>query len=146
MRLAVAAGGMIVPMIIGASLGWLVPEALGWEGHQPRWLFSLFLGTALCISALPVIAKTLLDLGVYRSDLGMTVMAAAVLNDVAGWILFAFILGNLSSGGSPPNALDGLVVMGMPQSLCGPPDVHSSTPCSPSSIAAPAIPRAPSPS
>ena len=73
----VAAGGMIVPMIVGASVGWLVPEALGWEGHQPRWLFALFLGTALCISALPVIAKTLLDLGVYRSDLGMTVMAAA---------------------------------------------------------------------
>lgn len=125
--LAVAAGGMIVPMIVGASLGWLVPEALGWEGHQPRWLFSLFLGTALCISALPVIAKTLLDLGVYRSDLGMTVMAAAVLNDVAGWILFAFILGNLSSGGSPPNALDGLVVMGLALALwaVGRPLVHS---------------------
>ena len=122
----VAAGGMIVPMIVGASVGWLVPEALGWEGHQPRWLFALFLGTALCISALPVIAKTLLDLGVYRSDLGMTVMAAAVLDDATGWILFAFILGNLSSDGSPPSALGGLVVMALALALwaAGRPLVH----------------------
>lgn len=113
----VAVGGMIVPMIVGASLGWFVPEALGWEGTQPRWLFALFLGTALCISALPVIAKTLLDLGVYRSDLGMTVMAAAVMDDVAGWILFAFILGNLHSGGTPPSVVDGLMMMGIALTL-----------------------------
>lgn len=124
--IVVAAGGMIVPMAIGAGLAWFVPETLGWEGDQPRWLFALFLGTALCISALPVIAKTLLDLGVYRSDLGMTVMAAAVLNDVAGWILFAFILGNLPTAGAPPNALDGLLVMGLALALwaAGRPLVH----------------------
>lgn len=123
---SVALGGMILPMFVGASVGWLVPEALGWDGAQPRWLFSLFLGTALCISALPVIAKTLLDLGVYRSDLGMTVMAAAVLNDVAGWTLFAFILGNLSSGAAPPSLLGGLLVMGFAAALwaAGRPLVH----------------------
>lgn len=108
---AVAGGGMLVPMVLGGATGWLVPAALGWEGRQERWLFALFIGTALCISALPVIAKTLLDLGVYRSDLGMTVMAAAVLNDVLGWVLFAFILGNLSHDAASPGLLGGLVVM-----------------------------------
>jgi len=124
--IVVAAGGMVLPMLVGASVGWLVPGLLGWEGHHPRWLFALFIGTALCISALPVIARTLLDLGVYRSDLGMTVMAAAVLNDVAGWILFAFILGSLPSAGSPPSLFDGLVVMGLALALwaAGRPLVH----------------------
>ncbi len=124
--LSVALGGMILPMLIGASVGWAVPDALGWDGHQPRWLFALFLGTALCISALPVIAKTLLDLGVYRSDLGMTVMAAAVLNDVAGWILFAFILGNLASGTNAPSVFGGFVVMALAAALwaAGRPLVH----------------------
>lgn len=123
---SVALGGMILPMLVGASVAWFVPEALGWDGLQPRWLFALFLGTALCISALPVIAKTLLDLGVYRSDLGMTVMAAAVLNDVAGWILFAFILGNLSSGATAPSVVGGFVVMGLAAALwaAGRPLVH----------------------
>jgi Kef-type K+ transport system membrane component KefB/mannitol/fructose-specific phosphotransferase system IIA component (Ntr-type) len=108
---AVAGGGMLVPMVMGGAVGWLAPAALGWEGRQERWLFALFIGTALCISALPVIAKTLLDLGVYRSDLGMTVMAAAVINDVLGWVLFAFILGNLSHDAASPGLLGGLVVM-----------------------------------
>jgi Kef-type K+ transport system membrane component KefB/mannitol/fructose-specific phosphotransferase system IIA component (Ntr-type) len=116
--LSVALGGMILPMLVGASVAWVVPEALGWDGHQPRWLFALFLGTALCISALPVIAKTLLDLGVYRSDLGMTVMAAA--------ILFAFILGNLSSGTTAPSIFGGFVVMALAAALwaAGRPLVH----------------------
>jgi len=47
------------------------------------------MATALSISALPVIAKTLMDLNLYRSDLGMLVVAAAVFNDLVGWIIFA---------------------------------------------------------
>ena len=56
-------------------------------------VFALFIGTALSISALPVIIKTLMDLNLYRSDLGMLVVAAAVFNDLVGWIVFAVILG-----------------------------------------------------
>jgi mannitol/fructose-specific phosphotransferase system IIA component (Ntr-type) len=56
------------------------------------------MATALSISALPVIAKTLMDLNLYRSDLGMLVVAAAVFNDLVGWIIFAVILGMLGTG------------------------------------------------
>ena len=63
-------------------------------------LFALFMATALSISALPVIAKTLMDLNLYRSDLGMLVVAAAVFNDLVGWIVFAVILGMLGTGPS----------------------------------------------
>jgi mannitol/fructose-specific phosphotransferase system IIA component (Ntr-type) len=34
-----------------------------------------------------------MDLNLYRSDLGMLVVAAAVFNDLVGWIVFAVILG-----------------------------------------------------
>jgi len=50
-----------------------------------------------------VIAKTLMDLNLYRSDLGMLVVAAAVFNDLVGWIIFAVILGMLGTG--PDQAL-----------------------------------------
>jgi Kef-type K+ transport system membrane component KefB len=56
------------------------------------------MATALSITALPVIAKTLMDLNLYRSDLGMLVVAAAVFNDLVGWIIFAVILGMLGTG------------------------------------------------
>jgi len=39
-----------------------------------------------------------MDLNLYRSDLGMLVVAAAVFNDLVGWIIFAVILGMLGTG------------------------------------------------
>jgi Kef-type K+ transport system membrane component KefB len=34
-----------------------------------------------------------MDMGLYRSDLGMIIVAAAVFNDLLGWMIFAVILG-----------------------------------------------------
>ncbi|MGM0416572.1 MAG: cation:proton antiporter, partial [Thermodesulfobacteriota bacterium] len=62
-------------------------------------VFALFFAIAISISALPIIAKTLIDMGLYRSDLGMVVISAAILNDVIGWVVFAVILGFLSGTG-----------------------------------------------
>jgi mannitol/fructose-specific phosphotransferase system IIA component (Ntr-type) len=36
-----------------------------------------------------------MDLNYYRSDLGAVIVAAAILNDIIGWLLFAFVLGLL---------------------------------------------------
>ena len=95
--LKVGIAGMIVPFLLGLAAGWAVPQSLGRELHVSPGIFALFLATALSISALPVIAKTLMDLGLYRSDLGTVVVAAAVFNDLIGWTLFAVILGLMGS-------------------------------------------------
>jgi Kef-type K+ transport system membrane component KefB/mannitol/fructose-specific phosphotransferase system IIA component len=88
----VAMAGFIVPFILGAGAALLAPHALGCEEGESATLFAIFLGVALSISALPVIAKTLMDLNLYRSELGMIVIASAVVNDLAGWLVFAMIL------------------------------------------------------
>jgi Kef-type K+ transport system membrane component KefB/mannitol/fructose-specific phosphotransferase system IIA component (Ntr-type) len=62
-----------------------------------RRVFALFFATALSVSALPVIAKTLMDLHLYRSDFGMVVMAAAIGNDLIGWIVFGVLLSQLQN-------------------------------------------------
>ncbi len=100
-RLALSVGiaGIVGPFSIGFAMAWLLPRQMGIaEGTDPL-IFALFIATALSISALPVIAKTLMDLDLYRSDLGMMVIAAAVFNDLFGWIIFAVILGMLGTGG-----------------------------------------------
>jgi Kef-type K+ transport system membrane component KefB len=56
-------------------------------------LFSLFLGTALSISALPVIARTLMDLNLLKSKIGMLIIASAMIDDILGWLFFSVILG-----------------------------------------------------
>ncbi len=88
----VGVGGVLFPFLIGFSTAYSFPRLSGAsEGAEP-FLFALFFATALSISALPVIAKTLMDLRLYRSDLGMVLVAAAVLNDIIGWIIFALVL------------------------------------------------------
>lgn|GEM_PF-36939 len=102
LALSVAVGGIVLPFAVGFAAGWWGPlafstEAFGVGASGSPLVFALFLATTLSISALPVIAKTLMDLNLYRSELGMTVIAAAVLNDLMGWIIFAMILGMMGA-------------------------------------------------
>lgn len=103
LALSVAVGGIVLPFGVGLAAGWWGPQvfsagAFGMGPSGSPLVFALFLATTLSISALPVIAKTLMDLNLYRSELGMTVIAAAVLNDLMGWIIFAIILGMMGAG------------------------------------------------
>jgi mannitol/fructose-specific phosphotransferase system IIA component (Ntr-type) len=41
-----------------------------------------------------------MDLDLYRTDLGMVVVSAAILNDLVGWTIFALILGLMDAHGS----------------------------------------------
>ncbi len=96
--LNISLAGIVGPFALGFAAAWFGPELMGGEAGVDPLVFALFMGTALSISALPVIAKTLMDLNLYRSELGMLVIAAAVFNDLVGWIVFAIILGMLESG------------------------------------------------
>ncbi|HQH51749.1 MAG TPA: cation:proton antiporter [Candidatus Hydrogenedentes bacterium] len=90
--LKVGVVGMAVPFALGLAAAWAAPHALGREPGADPVVFALFLATALSITALPVIAKTLMDLGLYRSDMGMVVVSAAIFNDLVGWIAFAIVI------------------------------------------------------
>ncbi|MFZ2633005.1 MAG: cation:proton antiporter [Desulfosalsimonadaceae bacterium] len=84
---------IVIPFSIALIAALVVPEALGRHPDADPLIFALFLAIAMSISALPVIAKTLMDMNLYRSDLGMVVVSAAMLNDLIGWIIFAVLLG-----------------------------------------------------
>ncbi|MCA1795993.1 MAG: cation:proton antiporter [Geobacteraceae bacterium] len=87
------------PFVVAILAAFIFPEALGRQPDSDPLVFALFFAIAISISALPIIAKTLIDMGLYRSDLGMVVISAAILNDVIGWVIFAVILGFLSGTG-----------------------------------------------
>jgi Kef-type K+ transport system membrane component KefB len=100
----VGLASIAVPFLFGLAAAWLAPAALGRRPEADPLIFMLFVAIALSISALPVIAKTLMDMDLYRSDLGMVVISAAILNDLVGWIIFAVVLGLLgdpSGNGNP---------------------------------------------
>ena len=90
--IVVSVMGICVPFALGFGGVWLFPSVMGGPPNVDANIYALFVATALSISALPVIAKTLMDMGVYRTDIGMIVIAAAMLNDLVGWLIFAMII------------------------------------------------------
>ncbi|MBA4251804.1 MAG: cation/H(+) antiporter [Chlorobiaceae bacterium] len=89
----ISLSGVIFPFILGFASGWLLFELLTNSPEEHRLVFSLFLGTALSISALPVIAKTLIDLNLIKHRIGRLILISAMIDDLIGWILFSIILG-----------------------------------------------------
>ena len=104
--------GRLRAIILTSSLGVLIPFGLGygsvlafpglWGAPLTGQGFELpfFIGTALSISALPVIARIMMDLDLLNKELGSVVITAAVINDLIGWSLFAATLSAMKSGNS----------------------------------------------
>ncbi len=103
--LAVAAGGMALPLALGFGLAWLfLPDS------QLKFAQSLFLGTALAITAVPVSIKVLMDLGQLKTKLGQTVVSAAVFDDVLSLMLLAVLTAVIKTGGLPDAAAVAILV------------------------------------
>jgi Kef-type K+ transport system membrane component KefB/mannitol/fructose-specific phosphotransferase system IIA component (Ntr-type) len=89
--------GMVLPFACGVALGFFLPDS-DLTDPARRTTFALLMGVALSISALPVIAKTLLDLGLFKTDVGLLVMASAMIDDLAGWLALSLLLGPVRGG------------------------------------------------
>lgn len=100
-----ALGGAVVPFALGFAAGLLLPERY-LAAPEQRTFYALFLGIALAISALPVITRTLLDLGLLRQELGGLVLSAAVINDLLGWLCFGALVRVMSGD----QAVSGIVL------------------------------------
>lgn len=82
--------GFILPFIIGVvAAAYLLPPRFGGSKDV---LFVLFIGTALTISSLPVIARILLDVKLFKSRVGTVIMSSAMIDDLIGWILLSVLL------------------------------------------------------
>ncbi|MDX1449727.1 MAG: cation:proton antiporter, partial [Acidimicrobiia bacterium] len=93
----VAVGGLVLPFATGLALGYALPEDMvGQPGA--RTVFALFVATALSISAIPVLAKVLMDLDLMRRELGQTMLAAGMIDDITGWTLLGLVTALAGAG------------------------------------------------
>jgi Kef-type K+ transport system membrane component KefB len=90
-------GGFGLPFAGGFALGMLAPDALV-PASIDRPVFALFLATAMAISAIPVIARILMDLDLFRTRVGMVIISAAVADDTIGWVVLAIVTGFATGG------------------------------------------------
>ncbi|MGH7571985.1 MAG: cation:proton antiporter [Gemmatimonadota bacterium] len=91
-------GGILATFFSGFLLGQHLPDFLLVDPGD-RLIFSLFLATAMSISAIPVIAKVLMDLDLIRRDIGQIIIAAGMSDDTTGWILLSIVAGIASGAG-----------------------------------------------
>ncbi len=94
---AISLSGILFPFSLGFGAAWYFYDLLSDQGESRQLVFSLFFGVALSISALPVIAKTLMDLNLIKSKVGGLILASAMVDDILGWVLFSVILGMMSN-------------------------------------------------
>jgi Kef-type K+ transport system membrane component KefB len=89
--LSVGVVGTLVPLVLGFLMCYVFPHVIG---VTPKDQFStaLFMGSILSLSANPVIARILMDMGLFKSEIGRTIMSATLVDDLVGWGLFAVIL------------------------------------------------------
>lgn len=90
--IATAFGGLIIPFSAGYLFSMYIPDSLLVDPSQ-RLIFGLFLATAMSLSAIPVIAKVLIDLKLIRRDIGQVTIAAGMIDDTVAWIILSIVLG-----------------------------------------------------
>jgi len=81
---SVAVGGVIIPLILGFASGVILGFSIQ---------ISIILGLILTATSVGVTVRTLMDINELDSDVGTTILGSAVIDDVIGIILLAFVLG-----------------------------------------------------
>jgi Kef-type K+ transport system membrane component KefB len=98
---SVGLAGMLLPFGLGCAIAWGLYNAFRTDPNlQPIsfGIYMLFIGTALSITAFPVLCRILTELKLLGTPVGVTVLAAGVGNDVTGWILLALCVALVNNG------------------------------------------------
>jgi K+:H+ antiporter len=111
--LRVSLSGLLVPLTFGVLAGMVMPRSM-LAGDTERWVFALFLGVAMCVSAIPVISKTLSDLRLLHRDVGQLTLAAGTVDDVAGWFLLSVVAAAATVGVTSRISLSVAYLVGRP--------------------------------
>jgi Kef-type K+ transport system membrane component KefB/nucleotide-binding universal stress UspA family protein len=108
--ISVSLTGIAVPFACGVTLGELLPDAMLPDPGR-RFITSLFLGTALAISSVKIVAMVVKETGFVRRLVGQVIIASAIIDDTVGWIIMAITFG-LAQHGSVDLAALGRSVIG----------------------------------
>jgi Kef-type K+ transport system membrane component KefB/nucleotide-binding universal stress UspA family protein len=95
--LSVSLAGIAVPFLCGILLGEALPDGMLPDPAR-RLVTTLFLGTALAIASVKIVALTIRELNYLRRTIGQLIVTAAIIDDTIGWILLAIILGLAGHG------------------------------------------------
>jgi Kef-type K+ transport system membrane component KefB/nucleotide-binding universal stress UspA family protein len=109
--------GIVVPFACGVALGQALPD---WMLPDPdkRLITSLFLGTALSIASVKIVATVIREMNFMRRTVGQVILASAIIDDTIGWIITAIIFslalqGHVDAWSVGKSVIGTLVFMGL---------------------------------
>jgi Kef-type K+ transport system membrane component KefB len=92
--------GMAVPFALGIAISRTMIDTLQSDEESTSFVgFFVFIGTALSITAFPVLARILKEGGLIYTKAGAMALGAAAINDALAWCLLALAI-SLASGGN----------------------------------------------
>ena len=95
-----AASVSVCSIILPLSLGTVLGAWLASRHHVHQVLpFALFVGTAMSVTAFPVLARILSDRGLQQTRIGSIALASAAIDDVLAWSLLAAVVAIAGAGG-----------------------------------------------
>ena len=87
--IAVSVTGVLLPFGLGLLVAAIMYPYVGQGIDQLG--FTLFLGTAMSITAIPILGRIMMEMGITRSKIGALTISAAAVDDALGWILLATV-------------------------------------------------------
>jgi Kef-type K+ transport system membrane component KefB len=95
---------IIAPFFLGVALSLLIYRSFA-PPNVPFTPFALFMGTAMSITAFPVLARIIEERGMSNSYLGSIVIACAAVDDVTAWCILALVIAIVRMEGVAPSML-----------------------------------------
>ncbi len=95
---AISLAGIALPFACGFALGEYLPDSLIPQMPGGRLVPALFLGTALSISSIKIVAMVVREMNFMRRNLGQVIVSTAIMEDTVGWVIIAVTFGIASAG------------------------------------------------
>lgn len=103
--------GIVVPFLLGVSVALLLHPVFAASGSSVV-TFALFMGTAMSITAFPVLVRILKDRGIAKTPLGSLAIACAAVDDASAWAMLAVVVAIARAAGFASTAFSlGLTVL-----------------------------------
>ncbi|HEY7888839.1 MAG TPA: cation:proton antiporter [Steroidobacteraceae bacterium] len=93
----VSLAGIALPFLFGVLAIEMLPPSMLIKPDE-RLLLALFIGTALAVSSVKIVAALVRELGFVRRTVGQIILAAAIIDDAIGWIVVSVLLGLAQRG------------------------------------------------
>ena len=88
---------MTIPILTGFVIIYFFPNIFGVE-KENVFIYSFFIGLVMSVTALPIVARILMDMNIFKTNIGTLSISSAMFIDMLGWILFSVLISLMGEG------------------------------------------------